>query len=37
MLSGDAANAKEAAKDGLSIFPSDPNLQAIQRKLEDHP
>jgi hypothetical protein len=37
MLSGDAANAKETVKDGLSIFPSDPNLQAIQRKMEDHP
>jgi len=37
MSIGDNANAKEIVKNGLSIFPSDPNLQAIQRKMEDHP
>ena len=34
---GDDANANEIVKTGLSIFPSDTNLQAIQRKLQDHP
>jgi hypothetical protein len=37
MLSGDGANAKETVKNGLGIFPSDPNLQAMERKMEDHP
>ena len=37
MLSGDGANAKETVINGLGIFPSDPNLQAIQRKMEDYP
>ncbi len=37
MSIGDDANAKEIVKDGLSIFPSDPNLQAVQRRLEDLP
>jgi lipopolysaccharide biosynthesis regulator YciM len=37
MSIGDNANAKEIVKNGLSIFPSDPNLQAVQRKLEDLP
>jgi len=37
MSIGDDANAKEIVKNGLSNFPSDPNLQVIQRRLEDHP
>jgi tetratricopeptide (TPR) repeat protein len=37
MLSGDAANAKATVKDGLSIFPSDPNLRSLQSKLEATP
>jgi hypothetical protein len=34
---GDQANAKQIVKIGLGIFPSDPNLQAMQRKLEAIP
>jgi hypothetical protein len=37
MLSGDAANAKDTVKGGLNLFPSDPNLQAMRRKMEEHP
>ena len=37
MSIGDDANAKEIVKNGLSIFPSDPNLQAVQRRLKDLP
>lgn len=37
MSIGDDANAKEIVKTGLSIFPSDQNLQTVQHILEDHP
>ena len=37
MSIGDNANAKEIVKNGLGIFPSDPNLQAVQRRLKDLP
>lgn len=37
MSIGDAADAKETVKRGLSLFPSDPNLQIVQRRLEGHP
>jgi hypothetical protein len=37
MSIGDDANAKEIVKNGLSIFPSDPNLRALQNKLEALP
>jgi len=37
MSTGDNGNAKEIVKNGLSIFPSDPNLQAIQRRLGNLP
>jgi Flp pilus assembly protein TadD len=37
MLIGDESNAKETLKNGLSLFPSDPKLQIVQRRLEGHP
>jgi tetratricopeptide (TPR) repeat protein len=37
MSIGDAADAKEILKKGLSIFPSDPHLQEVQHDLEGHP
>jgi hypothetical protein len=37
MSIGDDANAKEIVRNGLSNFPSDPNLQAVQHKLENLP
>ena len=37
MLIGDESNAKETLKNGLSLFPSDPKLQIVQRRLGGHP
>jgi Flp pilus assembly protein TadD len=37
MSIGDNVNARMIVKDGLNIFPSNPNLRAVQRKLETLP